>query len=91
MLSPIHPVGRFKAKYFNSIGFDESNADQLKKSLLEIAYSNEIKEEITSSHGVKYIVEGSVETPTGKVAKLQTIWIIDLGQNRPRFVTAYPV
>lgn len=37
ILSETHSLGRFKAKYFESIGFDRENVDALEKCLRSIA------------------------------------------------------
>ncbi|MFA5822749.1 MAG: DUF6883 domain-containing protein [Thermodesulfovibrionales bacterium] len=50
----------------------------------------DVIEAISSLHGVKYIIDGLLTTPIGGSVKMRTVWIIDKGQERPRFVTAYP-
>ncbi len=91
LLSETHSVGKSKARLLRSMGFDESNADFLKQGLLSIAQAEEIKETISSLHGVKYVIEGEIKTPSGGSIRMRTVWIIDKGHYRPRFVTAYPV
>jgi hypothetical protein len=90
LLSESHPVGKAKARYFKKIGYSEKNVIQLKKDLIKIAVSNAVSEEVTTLFGTKYIVDGDVVTPTGIRAQLRTLWIIETGENIPRFVTAYP-
>jgi hypothetical protein len=36
-------------------------------------------------------VDGSIQVQAGVSIKLRTIWIIDKGEEVPRFVTAYPM
>lgn len=91
LLSKIHPIGRWKSKLFRTLGFDEKNADILEQRLIDIANYENVKESIVSAHGTKYVIDGSIETPSGNIVKVRTIWIIDKGQDTPRFVTAYPV
>ena len=91
LLSQTHPIGKTKARYLRSAGFNESNVNLLRQSLVNLSQTEEIKEVITSPHGVKYLIEGSIQTPAGTYIKLRTIWIIDSGQDYPRFVTAYPL
>ena len=91
LLSETHPIGRSKGKFFRGIGFDESNVEILEQGLIAIAKSEEIVETSSSLHGTKYIVDGLITTPSGNRVKLRTVWIIDKGQNLPRFVTAYPM
>jgi len=91
LLSKIHPIGRWKSKLFRALGFDETNADVLEQRLIDIANYENVKESIVSEHGTKYVIDGSLETPSGRIVKVRTIWIIDKGQDSPRFVTAYPI
>lgn len=91
LLSETHPVGRSKARFFRTLGFDETNINILEQGLIAIARSEDVKEATSSPHGIKYILEGALQTPGGGTVRIQTVWIIDAGQNRPRFVTAYPI
>jgi hypothetical protein len=91
LLSETHPIGKAKAKLLRSAGFNETSADLLKEVLLTIARSEDIKDVIESPHGVKYIIEGQIQTPAGGNIGVRTVWIIDKGRERPRFVTAYPI
>ncbi|MBI3354030.1 MAG: hypothetical protein HY034_03975 [Nitrospirae bacterium] len=91
LLSETHPVGKSKAKYLRSLGFNEINVNLLKEGLLAIARSEDVKEAISSSHGVKYVIDGTLQTPSGAFIRVRTIWVIDKDMERPRFVTAYPI
>ncbi|MBI2471760.1 MAG: hypothetical protein HYV59_11045 [Planctomycetes bacterium] len=91
LLSETHPIGKSKAKFFRSFGFNETNTNLLKQGLLSIVHTEDVQEEVLSLHGVKYIIDGLLQTPIGKTVRVRTIWIIDKGQSRPRFVTAYPI
>jgi hypothetical protein len=91
LLSETHPVGKAKSKFFRALGFDETNLDLLKQGLLEIVQSQEVDEEETTPHGVKYAVNGELTTPLGVEVQVRTIWITDIGKTEPRFVTAYPL
>jgi hypothetical protein len=90
LLSETHSVGRWKAKFFRALGFDETNMDVLEQRLKAIARSEDVRDVMSSVHGTKYVIEGSLETPIGRLVHVRTVWIIDAGQDRPRFVTAYP-
>ncbi len=90
LLSNSHLAGRWKASFFRSIGFSETNVDELKIALINVANRGEVKSTITSAFGVKYVVEGRIVAPNGKVAVIQTVWVVEPGEERPRLVTAYP-
>ncbi len=91
ILSETHPTGKFKAKIFRKIGFDESKINTFEKELKQIADSEEIIKEITSKYGTKYIIDGQIKGSEGKAIKVRTIWIIEIGEIKPRFITIYPV
>lgn len=91
LLSETHPIGKSKAKYFRSFGFAEAKVELLKQGLITVAQTENVKETISLPHGVKYVIDGSLQTLVGVFIKLRTIWIIDKGEEIPRFVTAYPV
>ena len=90
LLSERHPVGRFKATFFRRLGFRQGTVQFFEKGRLAIARNDDAVEVITSLHGTKYIVDGVLETPDGASVAIRTVWIVELNQYRPRFVTAYP-
>jgi hypothetical protein len=90
MLSETHPVGRSKAQFLRAAGFNERNVDLLERALLAIARGEEVIETVPSSYGEKFVVDGMLATPDGSLLRVRTIWILEHGDNRPRFVTAYP-
>jgi hypothetical protein len=91
LLSKTHSVGKSKAKLLRTVGFNETNVDILEQELLTIARSQPIKEVISSPHGTKHIIEAELTAPNGRILQLRTVWIIDLGQEAPRFVAAHPL
>ena len=90
LLSESHPVGKAKARFFRGAGFDESTIELLVQGLLQIARTQEVIGTSTTVRGHKYILEGELETPSGRRLRVRTVWIIDRGEERPRLVTAYP-
>ncbi|HEX9732515.1 MAG TPA: hypothetical protein VGG06_11075 [Thermoanaerobaculia bacterium] len=90
LLSMTHSVGSAKSKFFRGFGFGEHNTELLERGLLLIARSNEVRDMIESIFGSKYTVDGDLQTPSGVVVSVRTVWIIEAGEENPRFVTAYP-
>lgn len=90
LLSETHPVGKSKAKYFRSYGFNDENASDLAQGLLIIAQNFPVESSERSRFGVKYVLDGELETPNGDMIQVKTVWIIESGDDIPRFVTAYP-
>jgi hypothetical protein len=90
LLSETHAVGKSEAKFFRSLGFDETNIPALEKELLMIAQTEDVVEANSSPYGMKYIIDGLLNTPHGTTARIRTVWIIETGEDTPRFVTAHP-
>jgi len=90
LLSETHSVGKAKAKFFRALGFNEMNSDVLEQRLLAIAHEANVVDVAPTPRGVKYVLDGDLETISGETVQIRTIWIIEGGQTRPRFVTAYP-
>jgi lysophospholipid acyltransferase (LPLAT)-like uncharacterized protein len=91
LLSQSHLIGRWKARFFLSIGFRETKVDELKDALINVAKNGEVKATITTEFGVKYVVGGVILGPGGRRAAIRTVWVVETGQDRPRLVTAYPL
>jgi hypothetical protein len=90
LLSETHAVGKSKAKFFRIFGFNETNVAILEEGLLSMAQTETVAKIVQSLYGTKYIIEGFLETPSNTSVKVQTVWIVEVDDPRPRFVTAYP-
>ncbi len=90
LLSMTHSVGRSKARFFRKFGFHDENVDHLETGLLAIARFQVVVQATESSFGVKYVIDGELDTPSGRTVKVRTAWIIEAGEDAPRFVTAHP-
>lgn len=90
LLSETHAVGKFKAKFFRGLGFDETNPNLFQKEILNLAQSQDVENLVPSNYGTKYIVQGDIKTPLGKSVKIRTVWIIEKNHTIPIFITAYP-
>ena len=90
LLSETHAVGKSKARYFRSYGFNHETASDLAQGLLGIAQNAPVDSSERSPYGTKYILDGELDTPNGDMIRVRTIWIIENDTEIPRFVTAYP-
>lgn len=90
LLNSLHPDGAGKAKFFGALGFRTDEWHVLAAALKRMVEGRLLTESMESSHGQKYIVDGPIETPSGKSPVVRTVWIIDRGSPIPRLVTAYP-
>jgi hypothetical protein len=56
----------------------------------QLALTSTVSQNMETVHGKKYIIDDTIETPSGKSPVVRTVWIIDRGEDAPRLVTAYP-
>lgn len=90
VLSSVHPVGRFKAAFFQKLGYSAKNWEVFEQHLRELIRSQDITRIEETRYGQKFIVEGTLASPAGEIVQIVTVWVILKGENVPRFVTAYP-
>ena len=91
LLNESHPVGGAKARFFRAHGFNDLNVSLLEQDLLEIAHTGTVDEVETIKHGVKYAINGSPDTPSGRIVLVRTVWFIPHGATDPQFITTYPM
>ena len=91
LLNPHHPDGESKARFFLSLGFSSESWEAFAAAIRLLASRFEVIHTIESIHGLKYIVDGRIESPNGKSPFIRTVWIVDAGRETPRLVTAYPL
>ena len=91
LLSTEHPFGRFKAQFFLEFGFRIDAWMKMQASLLQHVRDNRVVDSEVTEFGTKYVVEGSLVSPDGRNPVIRAVWVIETGEEWPRFVTAYPV
>jgi hypothetical protein len=90
LLSPTHPVGRFKAVFFSSLGYTQENWRQLDTDLRQQHLTKDARVREETEYGKKYEIRGEIRGPAGKTAEVVSVWILLVDENVPRFITAYP-
>ena len=90
LLSDTHVIGKTKAAFFNSVGYSLNEWQKLQKDLTKVAFQYDVNSEVTTEFGIKYTVDGVIESPSGKEINIRTVWIIDKNKNIPYLITAYP-
>ncbi|MBN2320485.1 MAG: hypothetical protein JXR49_15510 [Acidobacteria bacterium] len=90
LLSPTHPVGRFKAPFFEALGYTQDEWNRLQADLLKVICQESAVHAGHNDYGEKYTVSASIKTPSGVFHDIITVWIVLSGEDVPRFITAYP-
>jgi hypothetical protein len=80
-----------KAAFFIAFGFSLVRWELLRDALLAHAASYDVARTVSSPHGIKYIIEGTLQTPDARNPSVRAVWIVDSGAVAPRLVTAYPL
>ncbi len=89
LLSPSHPVGKFKAAYFRTLGYTSDNWERLEADI-RIILDNEATAKEHTKYGQKFEVRGYISSPSDRTVLLVTAWMLLNDENIPRFITAYP-
>lgn len=90
LLSPTHPIGRFKARLFRALGYSQDRWTDLAEDLRSHAVANEAELGAASEYGTKYEVRGAFAGRNGRSVQLCVVWMLMSGENVPRLVTAFP-
>lgn len=91
LLDLAHPIGGGKARFFLHFGFRREEWTLLADAFQKHAQENPVADSISDSDGVTYLVEGPLETPSGRKPRVRTVWLVETGELAPRFITAYPL
>jgi hypothetical protein len=90
LLSSVHPVGRFKARVFLSLGYTIEVWTRLRDDLLHIGRTGVVERIESSPYGMRVVISASLEGPNGTSKQFRTIWLIADHSNQPRLITAFP-
>ncbi len=91
LLSMDHPYGRHKAEFFQRFGFSADDWGVLVAALRNHAINQLVVEADDTQFGLKYIIDGPMETPDARNPSIRSVWFIETNEETPRFVTAYPL
>jgi hypothetical protein len=63
----------------------------LAEALRVHACAHDVTEVTPTEYGTLYRIEGAMASPEGRQPRVRSIWMVDTGADRPRFITAYPL
>lgn len=91
LLDSGHPIGGGKAKFFVHFGFQRERWELLAEAFRRHALENPVAKTLQDADGITYVIEGAMETPSGRNPRVRTVWLVETGTLAPRFITAYPL
>ena len=89
LLSPSHPVGRFKARVFAALGFTQATAELFIQETRRIGVTGDVQTVEDTEYRRKYTVPGGLQGPTGQ-ARVLTVWFQEPGEPQVRLVSVRP-
>jgi hypothetical protein len=89
LLSRSHPIGRLKAAFFGTLGFELESLPDLRAALQAHALAGEVVDREATPYGTKYVVEGVLRGPR-RSALVRSVWIHEGSGPVLRLITAYP-
>jgi hypothetical protein len=90
LLSDTHPVGRFKARVFRSLGYTVESWIRLRDDLLHHGKTGTVERIESSAYGTKVVISATLKGPNGSARPFRTVWLIPDHSSQPRLVTAFP-
>ncbi len=91
LLSETHADGKHKARFFRAFGFSLDDWRTLERAVRQHPSDHEVADIQSTPFGIRYVVEGIMETPDGRSPRTRTVWFIRKREEIPHFVTAYPL
>jgi hypothetical protein len=89
LLSTSHPIGRYKAAFFATLGYSAAEPEAFERDLAGLLRTEILEVDVTE-FGRKFSSRGLLTGPNGRQAYVLAIWIILSDEHSPRLVTAYP-
>ena len=90
LLSPTHPVGRFKARFFAALGYSADDWQTLEADLRIQHLSQDAEPGEVTPYGQPYTIRAILKGPNGESAPVVSNWFVRPPTKEPHFVTAYP-
>lgn len=90
LLSPTHPVGRFKARFFAALGYSADDWHTFEADLRIQHLSQDAEPSAVTPHGQPYTIRAILKGPNGESAPVVSVWFVRTFTQEPHFVTAYP-
>jgi hypothetical protein len=91
LLAVDHPEGAGKAAFFLRFGFSIADWQTFAEALISHAQLCQVTKLSESRFGTKYQIDGPLSCPDGRSPIKRSVWIIDVGTDFPRLITAHPL
>ena len=86
-----HPIGGDKARFFIHFGFQRARWEELADALRRHEQENPVVTITEDAAGTSFVIEGAIQTPSGRLPRIRSVWLVETAGLAPRFITAYPL
>jgi hypothetical protein len=83
-------VGRFKAAFFERLGYSQDDWQTLAVDLRRQHLPMPAERVDSNTFGSKYRIDALIVGPAGRSAMVVSVWIVLAFEEAPRLVTLYP-
>ena len=90
LLSSNSTDSQHKADFFSRFGFNSGHWHDFARALVNQGAEHEVVRLVETVYGLRYHVDGIIETPDGRNPRVRTVWQVDVRSDFPRLITAYP-
>jgi hypothetical protein len=81
LLSPTHPVGRFKAAFFLALGYFAADWSRLEADLRSQHLHRDGVPAEPTSYGQKYVVRATLVGPAATPTRVVSVWVVRVGED----------
>ncbi|HEY5574547.1 MAG TPA: hypothetical protein VIK64_16110 [Anaerolineales bacterium] len=89
-LNPKHEVGKYKAAFFEEMGYTAENWQVLESDIRVQHLTQPVEAGQPSPFGRKYTITARLKGPQGEPRWVTTVWMIRLGKVWPELITIEP-
>lgn len=90
LLNTDHRRGGSKAALLLQFGYTPTTWQRLADDLRRDHLGRDVDLTRTTPYGERYEIRAAIQTPSGRLLTVRSIWQIDTGSASPRLITLYP-
>jgi hypothetical protein len=90
LLNSEHRRGGHKARVLKGFGYDAALWQQLQADILRFHLHVDVELMRETPYGTRYEIRAPLQTPSGRILTVRTVWQIDEGADFPRLLTLFP-
>lgn len=90
LLNIAHKRGGHKARVLLDFGYHVNNRQQLHSDILRFHLYTDVEVMRQTPYGTRYEIRAPLQTPSGRMLTVRTVWQIDEGTDFPRLLTLFP-